>query len=467
MTSPTPAPRGLDAATRARIRRLDRPGPRYTSYPTALEFDPAFGEEQARAALARAARRPDEPLALYLHLPFCQARCHYCACTVVITRHREVAAAYLERVVAELGLVADALGERRRVTQLHLGGGTPTYFAPEQLAGVLARVRERFELVPDAELALEVDPRVTTERHLERLAAEGFRRLSIGVQDLDATVQASIGREQSAELTERILVRARALGFGSINLDLIYGLPHQTPASLDRTLERVTAMRPDRLAVYSFAYLPKAHPHQRALPAEAIPTGEAKFALQQQLRDRLLAAGYLDVGMDHFALPGDELVTAQREGRLWRNFMGYTAARAPDLVGVGLSAIGEVGGAYLQNEKKLSRYQERVDAGRLPVARGLRLDADDRLRQQLIREWMCHFAVDKRALEAAHGIRFDDYFRSELAALEPLEREGLVRLGRDRIEAGELGRWLPRNVAMVFDRYLAAHAAAAPFSRTV
>ncbi len=458
-----------DADVGARVRRLDRPGPRYTSYPTALEFRDDFGEDEARAALSRAAERPEAPLALYAHLPFCEARCLYCACTVVVTPHRDVAAAYLDRVVRELALVSEALGERRTVTQFHLGGGTPTYYTPAQLGALMDRVRERFTFTPDAELALECDPRVTSEEQLETLAARGFNRLSIGVQDFEPEVQRSIGRVQSVALTERLMTRARALGFGSINLDLIYGLPHQTPASLDRTLEAVEALRPDRLAVYSFAYLPSRYAHQRALPQAAMPSGEEKFSLLQRVRQRLVAAGYLDIGMDHFALPGDELVAAQREGRLWRNFMGYTASRAPDLVGVGMSAIGEVGGAYVQNEKRLARYQERVDAGRLPVARGRQLDADDRLRRHLIREWMCHFEVDKGALESAHGIRFDEYFAAELRELAPLAREGLVRLTPDRIVAGDLGRLLPRNVAMVFDRYLPARASggAAPFSRTV
>lgn len=472
MTSLDPlAPNGAGArqeSLRQRVRRLDRPGPRYTSYPTAVEFDDAFGEAAYRQALERAAATPEAPLALYTHLPFCVDRCRYCACNVVITRHLAVADAYLERLFAEIDRVAPLLGERRTVAQFHLGGGTPTYYDGDTLATLMRRFQRHFQLLPGAEVALEVDPRVTSREHLEKLAALGFNRLSLGVQDFDPDVQASIGRVQSVEGTAELMDVARTLGFRSINLDLIYGLPYQTPASLARTMDQVIALRPDRLAVYSFAFLPKSQPHQRALPEEAIPRGEAKLALLELTRERLLAAGYLDVGMDHFALPTDELVRAQREGRLWRNFMGYTTARAPDMIGFGLSAIGEVGGAYVQNEKKLNRYQDVVDGGGLPVARGIRLDDDDRLRQALIRDWMCHFRVDKRALEARFGIAFDRYFERELEALAPLQDEGLVTIQGDVLEAGELGRLLPRNVAMVFDRYLQAKAGApSPFSRTV
>ena len=473
MTTPHPypgprVPSAQRAELRERLRRLDRPGPRYTSYPTAVEFTPEFGEDDYRAALQRASEEPEQPLALYTHLPFCAERCRYCACNVVITPHLAIADAYLDRLYREIEAVAPLLGERRDVAQFHLGGGTPTYYDPDTLAALMTHYRAHFRFLPGAEIALEADPRVTTVEHVERLGAIGFNRLSLGVQDFDPEVQRTIGRVQSVEQTAALMDVARRLGFGSTNLDLIYGLPYQTPSSLARTLAQVLELRPDRLAVYSFAFLPKSQVHQRALPEEAIPRGEAKLALLELVRDTLLGAGYVDVGMDHFALPEDDLVRAQQQGRLWRNFMGYTTSRAPDMIGFGVSAIGEVGGAYVQNEKKLNRYQEMVDAGRLPVARGVRLDADDRLRQQLIREWMCHFQVDKRELEQRFGIEFDRYFAREMEALVPLEQEGLVRFGPDRIEAGELGRLLPRNVAMVFDRYLQAKAGApSPFSRTV
>jgi len=433
-----------------------------------VEFTDTFGETDYRRALARAASAPELPLALYTHLPFCAERCLYCACNVVITPHLHIADAYLGRLYREIEAVAPLLGERRDVAQFHLGGGTPTYYDPDSLAALMARFREHFDILPGAEVALEVDPRVTTVEHITRLAELGFNRLSLGVQDFDPDVQRAIGRIQGVEQTAALMTAGRSLGFTSTNLDLIYGLPYQTPPSLARTLAQVLELRPDRLAIYSFAFLPKAFAHQRALPEEAIPRGEAKLALLEMTRETLRSAGYVDVGMDHFALPNDDLVLAQRDGRLWRNFMGYTTARAPDMIGFGVSAIGEVGGAYVQNEKKLNRYEDVVDEGRLPVARGFRLDRDDRLRQHLIREWMCHLKIDKRAVEARFGVDFDAYFAAELAALQPLEREDLVRLGEDALEAGELGRLLPRNVAMVFDRYLQAKAGRpSPFSRTV
>ena len=314
---------------RERVRRLDRPGPRYTSYPTAVEFTDTFGETDYRRALARAASAPELPLALYTHLPFCAERCLYCACNVVITPHLHIADAYLGRLYREIEAVAPLLGERRDVAQFHLGGGTPTYYDPDSLAALMARFREHFDILPGAEVALEVDPRVTTVEHITRLAELGFNRLSLGVQDFDPDVQRAIGRIQGVEQTAALMTAGRSLGFTSTNLDLIYGLPYQTPASLARTLAQVLELRPDRLAIYSFAFLPKAFAHQRALPEEAIPRGEAKLALLEMTRETLRSAGYVDVGMDHFALPNDDLVLAQRDGRLWRSFMGYTTARAP------------------------------------------------------------------------------------------------------------------------------------------
>ncbi|MFO7547235.1 MAG: oxygen-independent coproporphyrinogen III oxidase [Trueperaceae bacterium] len=449
------------------LRRHDRPGPRYTSYPTALEFTEAFDEGAYVDALARAAASPKEPLSLYVHLPFCAERCLYCACNVVVTRHAEPAGRYLERLEREIAIVTHHLGDRRGVAQLHLGGGTPTYFSPERLTHLFARLREAFTMLPNAEIAVEVDPRVTTEAHLEALAAAGVNRLSFGVQDFEPLVQRTIHREQSVGATHASMRFARTLGVGSINLDLIYGLPHQTATTMERTLEHVIGLRPERMAIYSFAYVPWMHAHQKHLPQEAMPTGDEKLELLLLARERLTQAGYLDVGMDHFALPDDELCVAQAEGRLWRNFMGYTTARAPEMVAFGMSGIGEVGGAYVQNEKKLNRYLDAIDAGRLPVARGWRLSDDDRVRQHLIREWMCHFRVSRSDVASRFAIDFDDTFAAELEDLAALAREGLIQFGDDGFVATELGRMLPRNVAMVFDRYTRARAGEARFSRTV
>lgn len=469
------ARQGRGALTEARsvadvarlLRRHDRPGPRYTSYPTALEFTEAFDEGAYREAIARSAASAGEPLSLYLHLPFCAERCLYCACNVVITRHDEPAARYFELLEREIGMVAPHLGERRGVAQLHLGGGTPTYYAPARLTHLFARLRETFTLLPDAEIAVEVDPRVTTEAHLEALIAAGVNRLSFGVQDFEPLVQRTIHREQSVEATHMLMRTARTLGVGSINLDLIYGLPHQTAETMGRTLGHVIGLRPERLAIYSFAYVPWVHAHQSHLPQEAMPSGDEKLELLLLARERLSQAGYVDVGMDHFALPHDELCVAQTEGRLWRNFMGYTTARAPDMVAFGMSGIGEVGGAYVQNEKKLNRYMAAIEDGRMPVARGWRLSEDDRVRQHVIREWMCHFMVSRRDVTARFAIDFDETFAAELEDLAGLQDDGLIRFGDDGFEATDLGRMLPRNVAMVFDRYTRARAGDARFSRTV
>ena len=457
-----------ERVTIEQTRRYDRPGPRYTSYPTAVEFHEGFGSDAYAAAL-RDASASDAPLSLYLHLPFCEARCLYCACNVVITPHTTVAEPYLDYLEREADLVAAELGTHRPVAQLHLGGGTPTYFAPEQLRDLMTRLRRRFTFADGAEMALEVDPRVTTRAHLETLAAEGFNRLSLGVQDFDPQVQETVRRVQSVEQTRELMDDARELGFGSLNIDLIYGLPHQSPPSFERTLRQVVELGPDRLAVYSFALVPWLKQHQKLLPEEAMPDAETKLELLQTAREVLTETGYLDIGMDHFALPDDELSRAQRDGRLWRNFMGYTTVRAPDLLGLGISAIGSVGGTFAQNEKKLSRYYAALDAGRLPVERGYELSDDDLVRQHVIRTWMCQFEVDKRDVERRFDVRFDDYFATELATLQQqFVPEGLVRLSDGAIEAEPLGRLFPRNVAMVFDAHLRAKRGDGPvFSRTV
>lgn len=448
------------------LERFDKPGPRYTSYPTAVEFTPDFTEADYREALARAAKRRG-PLSLYTHLPFCEQRCWYCACNVVITSRQEVAAAYLQRLEREIAMVAPLLGERREVGQFHLGGGTPTYYAPEVLSSLMRTYREHFHLLPNAEVAVELDPRVTTREHLETLAREGFNRLSLGVQDFDPRVQEAVQRLQSFEVTAELVQEARALGMDAINIDLIYGLPHQTPASFARTLEQTLALRPARLAVYSFAYVPWLKPHQRRLDEAALPKGREKLELLVLARERLLAAGYVAIGMDHFALPGDELARAQAAGALQRNFMGYTTARADDLVGFGLSAIGSVGGAFAQNPKKLSRYYAAIDEGQLATERGVSLTNDDLIRAHAIREWMCNFKLDFCELERRFGIVPQAYFAHEFAALAEFEA-GFVRLSPRGMVAGPLGRLFPRNVAMVFDRYRQQPAPAQPrFSRTV
>ena len=461
-----------EPSTAALLARYDRPGPRYTSYPTALEFDERFTEADYRERLAAADAHAGEPLSFYAHLPFCEARCLFCGCNVVITPHREVAARYLELVLREIGLLAAALPHRRRVSQMHWGGGTPTYYAPADLETLFAAIAERFEFTPDAEIGIEVDPRVTSHEHVARLRALGFNRLSMGVQDFAPEVQSAVHRIQGVDVTRALIERARAEGYGSINLDLIFGLPHQTLAGFGRTLEEVIALRPDRLAVYSFAYVPWIKAHMKKLPQEALPDAALKLELFALAIDRLTAAGYRAIGMDHFALPGDELSHAVEARTLHRNFMGYTVQSARDMVAVGITAIGDVQAAYVQNVKKLTTYRDLLAAARLPVERGRRLTAEDRLRRDVITRLMCNFHLDVRDIERAHGVRFAEHFAPELAALTGPDSpvaHGLLEVTPAHLALTSLGHRFVRNVCMAFDAYLPARSAAPKpvFSRTV
>jgi oxygen-independent coproporphyrinogen III oxidase len=452
------------------VRRFDRPGPRYTSYPTAVEFHEGVGEEAYRAKLAEAdARGAEAPLSLYAHLPFCEHRCLFCGCHVVITPHMPVAEKYLEYVKLEVVRVAELLPERRQVVQMHWGGGTPTYFSPDQLSDLMATYRSHFEFVDGAELAIEVDPRVTSRDHLDCLVELGFNRLSMGVQDLTPEVQRAITRDQTYEETAELMEYARKAGFTEgINLDLVYGLPEQKLEPFDSNLDRILGLRPDRVAVYSFAYVPWIKGHQRKLDKEALPSPELKLQLYLRAMERFLGAGYEPIGMDHFALPQDELAAAAREGRLHRNFMGYSVMPASDMIAFGISGIGEVQGAFFQNEKKLSTYYEALDAGRLPVSRGYVLDEDDRVRQYVIQQIMCNFRIAKADVAERFGVDFEVYFARSLEALRELEEAGFVERTEEGLRVREEGRLFVRNVCMAFDRYLAAKAGDKPvFSRTV
>ena len=452
----------------ALIHQYDRPGPRYTSYPTAVEFSEQFDEPAYREQLTRAAGRPD-PLSLYLHLPFCEERCSFCGCSVIITKKRDVAAHYLEYLHREIGMLADALAGRRRVVQYHWGGGTPTYLAPDQMAALHELVTRHFDLQPGAEVAIEVDPRVTSFEQLALLRQMGFNRLSLGVQDFTPEVQAAVNRIQSETMTRALYDEARRLGFESINVDLIYGLPLQTRVSFAGTLERVIAMRPDRVAVYSFAHVPWIRGNQKKLNPADLPAAERKIELFVEAIERFRGAGYQQIGMDHFALPDDELARASAAGRLHRNFMGYTTRPAPDMVAAGVSAIGDVCGAFAQNTKKLSTYYAALDAGRFPVERGYRLDADDHLRRHVIADLMCNFQVDIPEVESRFDIGFAEYFARELEELSTgPARDGFLRIGPGRLEVTPIGRLFVRNVAMAFDRHLRARAGDTPvFSRTI
>jgi oxygen-independent coproporphyrinogen-3 oxidase len=435
-------------APEALVRRYAVAGPRYTSYPTAPEWRKEFGPGEHVAALQRAgAADAAAPLSLYVHVPFCHSLCWYCGCNVVISREPASADRYLTALERELALVGPHLGARRRLSQVHLGGGTPTFLSERQLERLWSILTARFDVLPDAEVSVEVHPTFTSDAQLTLLRQLGFNRLSMGLQDFDPKVQDATNRHQTPERTGALLAHARSLGFTGVNFDLIYGLPHQEPATWQRTLEQVLALRPDRLAVYAFAFMPDVLKHQKRMPAAAIPQGPVKLQLFRAATDAFLSAGYRAIGMDHFALPEDELVRAQEGRRLGRNFQGYTVQAAGDVVALGASAISDAGGAYAQNVRNLKQYYERVDAGRLATERGLRLSEDDARRRALITRLMCNFWADL-------GEDFEQAFPEELARLGTLEADGLVvRRGRE-LEVTPLGRLFVRNVAMVFDTYL-------------
>jgi oxygen-independent coproporphyrinogen-3 oxidase len=464
---PTPEP-----PTAELLARYDRPGPRYTSYPTAVEFNGAFTEADYRERLSAANAQVEDPLSLYAHLPFCEERCLYCGCNVVITRHRNVAERYLEHVLLEVDLLARHLPARRRISQMHWGGGTPTYYAPAELEKLFRAVAERFQFTEDAEIGIEVDPRVTTPEHITALRGMGFNRISMGVQDFTTEVQRAVHRLQSYALTHALVERSREEGFDSVNLDLIYGLPYQSLEGFHRTLERVLEIRPERVAVYSFAYVPWIKAHMKHFPPEALPDATLKLELLALAIDTFTSAGYAQIGMDHFALPEDELSRAVEARTLHRNFMGYTVQSARDMVALGISGIGDIQGAYAQNLKKLPEYYGALQAGRLPIERGYRLDADDVVRRHVITRLMCNLYLDVREVEQLFDLSFHDTFAVELAELtgadSPLSH-GLLKLSPEAIEVTPRGRLFVRNICMAFDRHLREKAAGDKpvFSRTV
>lgn len=462
----------MDERLLALVAKYDRPGPRYTSYPTAPEWRDDFGPGDYAAALADAAARPDAPLALYVHVPFCEERCTFCGCNVVVTRKRDTADGYLDRLAREMDLVAAGLGGRRRVTQLHWGGGTPNYLDERQLRRLMGLLRERFALDPGAEVALEIDPVVSSPEQVALLRELGFNRISLGVQDLDWTVLQAVNRRQPEALTRRIYGACRDAGFAGVNLDLIYGLPHQRPDNFGETVRKIVEMQPDRVALFSYAHVPWLKKHQSQLDATALPDAPTKFRLFHEARARFLAAGYAQVGMDHFARPGDELELALRERRVHRNFMGYTVLPADDLVAFGITAISAVAGRFAQNEPRLAPYYRTVEAGSLPVVKGYVLDDDDRLRAHVISTLMCNFELRFAEVEARFGLDFRATFAVELAELEAARADGLIELDDGVLRATDTGRLFIRNVCLPFDAHLRRQRArpdgAEPrFSRTV
>jgi oxygen-independent coproporphyrinogen-3 oxidase len=454
------------------LRRYDRPGPRYTSYPTAPQFHPDFGERQLREVAATSNGDPiPRRLSLYVHVPFCASPCFYCGCNRIITRDKARGAAYLARLYREIALTAGLFDRDREVIQLHFGGGTPNFLSPAQLGEVVETLRShfRFSDSADRDISIELDPRFVDAEDIARLAAIGFNRASFGVQDFDPAVQEAVNRLQSVEQTRAVVDACRAHGFRSVNIDLIYGLPGQTREGFARTLDIVADMRPDRVAVYGYAHMPHLFKPQKQIDETLLPSGETKLALLQLAIERLVAAGYLYIGMDHFALPDDELALAQARGGLHRNFMGYTTHADSDLVGLGVSAISHIGDSFSQNPRDLPSWQAALDEGRLPVFRGMRLDEDDQLRADLIQQLMCQGEVPMAALERRYAIDFASYFATALERLAPLAEDGLVRIEADRIAVTSRGRLLLRNIAMCFDRYLDQPATIATprFSRAI
>lgn len=437
------------------LRRYDRPGPRYTSYPTAPQFTSAFGMQDLLRHIA-AGNAAGTPLSLYVHVPFCLNPCFYCGCNRVITRDRARGEYYLERVLKEVDLMGALIDRQREVIQLHLGGGTPNFLSPEAIGRLVERLGERFRFSPAAnrDFSIEIDPRSVDPADMARLAAIGFNRASFGVQDFDPVVQQAVNRLQSVEETLAVMQAARDAGFRSLNIDLIYGLPKQNAEGFARTLDTVIAARPDRLAIYSYAHLPHMFKPQKRIHAEDLPSSEAKLGLLALAIGKMNAAGYVNIGMDHFALPGDELARAREAGHLHRNFMGYTIHARSDLVGFGASSISHIGDSFSQNHRDIDDYLAAIDAGQLPLHRGLSLSDDDVLRAEVIQQVMCQGEIDIPALEREFRIEFARYFADDLARLAPLVADGLVTIDARAVRATPRGRLLLRHVAMAFDVYL-------------
>ena len=434
------------------LEKYNRPGPRYTSYPTAPVWKDDFGPDHLEEFYARAEERAT-PLSLYMHIPFCESLCLFCACNVSIQKDKKVALPYLEALKREIDHVGRHVSREREVIQFHWGGGTPTYLTPAQMEDLFGHARERFSFSADSEIGIEVDPRVTHRAHLETLRRLGFNRLSMGIQDFQPKVQETIHRVQPYELTRDLIMAARELGFESLNVDLIYGLPYQTAESFKDTIDRTVALLPDRVAMFSYAHVPWLKKQQGSF-AMHLPEGMEKFRIFRTGLERFLDAGYLYIGMDHFARPGDELAAAQQDRTLHRNFQGYTTKAGADLYGMGVSAISSIGEAYAQNRKEVPAYQDTIRQRGIATMRGYRLSADDLLRRAVIGRLLCHTVIPKAEVEQEFRISFDEYFAPELQRLEQARDEGLVVLDRSEIRVTPLGRIFIRNVAMTFDRYL-------------
>jgi oxygen-independent coproporphyrinogen III oxidase len=449
------------------LARYNRPGPRYTSYPTAPVWNDAFGPDDLEKVHTEA-NRAGTPVSLYMHIPFCESLCLFCACNVIIQKDKQVAPPYLSVLNRELERVSRAVSRERQVVQFHWGGGTPTYLTPEQIEDLFGATREHFTFAPDAEVGIEVDPRVTSRAHLETLRRLGFNRLSMGIQDFHPEVQKAIHRIQPYEITRDLIFAARELGLDSINVDLIYGLPHQTPERFAHTVDQILQLAPDRVALFSYAHVPWLKKQQGSFAA-FLPEGMQKFEIFRTGLMKFLEAGYLYIGMDHFAKPGDELAISQQNRSLHRNFQGYTTKAGADLYGMGVTAISGIQDAYAQNHRDLASWEKAVAARGIATMRGYHLSADDRLRRAVISRLLCHTVVIKDEISREFGVDFDRYFAEELRHLEPSRDDGLVLLEPNEIRTTWLGRIFIRNLAMVFDPYLEKQQLAAKplFSKTL
>ncbi len=447
------------------VKKYDKPGPRYTSYPPATEFTEKVTVEDYKRKLLESNSRKT-PLSLYFHIPFCESGCYYCGCNIIISHRKGIEKPYLERVYKEMDMLSELIDKDRKVDQLHWGGGTPNYLDADEIREFMEEIRKRFEFTENAEVSIEIDPRYATDEQLRTIKEVGFNRISMGLQDLDERVQKAVNRIQPYSLMVDIMGKLRDLGFESINIDLIYGLPYQTVESFKRTVEKVIELSPDRVAVYSFAYVPWVKPIQKRIDPKTLPSPEEKLSILEMVVEEFQRAGYVYIGMDHFAKPEDELAVAQREGKLWRNFQGYTTRKGVELIGIGATSIGMLYDSYFQNYKTLKDYNDAIDSDRLATFRGVILNEDDMIRREVIMDIMCNLGVNFDKIENMFGIRFEDYFEEELENLKELEEDGLIEVKGRSIRVLPVGRLLIRNVAMVFDAYL-KRKKELKFSRTI
>lgn len=447
------------------IKKYDRPGPRYTSYPPATEFHEGVGEEDYRSKLLES-NIQRRPLSLYFHIPFCESACWFCGCNVIISHRKDVTRRYLDYLYREMEELSNYIDTSRPVVQLHWGGGTPNFLTNEEIVELFDKIKENFNISEDAEISLEIDPRYLSPGQLEVIREVGFNRVSMGLQDLDEEVQRAINRVQPYELMERVMKELRSLGFKSINIDLIYGLPYQTPEKFRRTIEQTIELQPDRVAVFNFAYVPWLKPLQRKIDPSTLPPPEDKLTILRMTIDLFQRAGYVFIGMDHFAKPEDELAVAQQNGTLWRNFQGYTTKKGVDLIGIGATSIGMLYDAYFQNYKTIRDYYMAIDGGKLPTMRGYLLNREDIIRREVIMELMCNFFCSFERIERGFGIDFKEHFSSELEELQDMERDGLLKLEEGAIRVLPEGKLLIRNIAMVFDQYIKSKGEKR-FSRTI